>query len=83
MNEFIKFGEICQIVLKILNRNIILMSINGHNSVTNKSHMTGNNPNLDIVNINAYIKGSLTVWALYANFSGSQNAAFELLVWCM
>ena len=29
------------------------------------------------------LKGSLTVWALYAYFSYSQNAAFELLVWCM
>ena len=28
-------------------------------------------------------KGSLTVWALYAYFSDSQDAAFELLVWCM
>ena len=28
-------------------------------------------------------KGSLTVWALYAYFSDSQNAAFELLVKCM
>ena len=28
-------------------------------------------------------KGSLTVWALYAYFSDSQNTAFELLVWCM
>ena len=28
-------------------------------------------------------KGPLTVWALYAYFSDSQNAAFELLVWCM
>ena len=27
--------------------------------------------------------GSLTVWALYAYYSDSQNAAFELLVWCM
>ena len=30
-----------------------------------------------------YLKESLTVWALYAYFSDSQNAAFELLVWCM
>ena len=30
-----------------------------------------------------YGKGSLTVWALYTYFSDSQNAAFELLVWCM
>ena len=29
------------------------------------------------------IKGSLTVWALYAYFSDSQNADFRLLVWCM
>ena len=31
----------------------------------------------------AMAKGSLTVWALYAYFSDSQNAGFELLVWCM
>ena len=29
------------------------------------------------------VKGSLTVWALYAYFSVSKSAAFELLVWCM
>ena len=29
------------------------------------------------------VKGSLTVWALYAYFSDSQNAAFGLLVWYM
>ena len=28
-------------------------------------------------------KGSLTVWVLYAYFTDSQNAAYELLVWCM
>ena len=28
----------------------------GHNSAINKSKMTGNNPNLDLVNMNAYIK---------------------------
>ena len=32
---------------------------------------------------NLRYKGSLTVLALYAYFSDSQNAAFELLVWCM
>ena len=31
-------------------------------------------------NIHLGCKGSLTVWALYAYFSNSQNAAFELLV---
>ena len=34
----------------------MLKSIKGHNSVTNKSKMTGSNPNLDLVNLNAYIK---------------------------
>ena len=33
--------------------------------------------------IQSDVKGSLTVWALYAYFSDSQNAAFELLVWCI
>ena len=31
-------------------------------------------------NLYKWTKGSLTVWALYAYFSDSQNAAFELLV---
>ena len=51
--ELVKF---CQSVLKILTRNKILTSIKGHNSVTNLQKMTGNNPNLDLVNINAHIK---------------------------
>ena len=34
----------------------ILTKITGHNSVTNKPKITGNNPNLDPVNINTYIK---------------------------
>ena len=43
-------------VLKILGGNKILTSIKGHNSVTNLQKITGNNPNLDVVNINAYIQ---------------------------
>ena len=38
---------------------------------------------LDLIQCSYDFKGSLTVWALYAYFSDSQNAAFELLVWCM
>ena len=41
---------------KILSRNKILTSINGHNSVTNKQKITGNNPNLNFVNVNVYSK---------------------------
>ena len=34
------------------------MSIKGHNSVTNLQKMTGNSPNVDLDNINAYSKFS-------------------------
>ena len=44
-------------VLKILSWNEILKSINDHNSVTNLRNIAGNNRNLNVVNINAYIKG--------------------------
>ena len=36
--------------------NKILISIKGYNSVTNLRKMTGNNPNLHLVNIEAYTK---------------------------
>ena len=36
--------------------NIILTSIKGHNSLTNLQKMTANNPNVDFVSINSYIK---------------------------
>ena len=57
MNVYIyNFVKFCQFVLKILSRNKILTSIKGHNSVTNLRKMTGINPNLDLVNLNAYTK---------------------------
>ena len=34
----------------------ILTSIKGHDIVTNKQKITGNNSNLYLVNVNAYIK---------------------------
>ena len=33
-----------------------MISIKGHNYVTNKQKMTGNNPNLDLFNMSAYLK---------------------------
>ena len=45
-----------QFVLKVLSWNEILTSIKGHNSVKYLRKLTCNNPNLDIVNINAYAK---------------------------
>ena len=44
------------LVLKILSGNEILGLIKGHNSGINLGKMTCNNPKLDPVNINPYIK---------------------------
>ena len=41
---------------KILRGKEILTSIKGHDSVINLRKLTRNNPNLDLVNINAYAK---------------------------
>ena len=46
----------CQFVLKILSGNEILVSIKGRNSVKILRKMTGNNPNLDLVNDNVHTK---------------------------
>ena len=43
-------------ILKILSGNVILTSVKGHNSVMNWRKWTLNNPELDVVNINAYAK---------------------------
>ena len=48
--------KICQFVLKILSKNEILTEMKGHNSGTNMGKRICNNPNLDLVNMNAYIK---------------------------
>ena len=45
-----------QLVLEILSRNKILALIKGYNSGTNFRNMPCNNPKLDLVNMNAYIK---------------------------
>ena len=44
----------CQFVLKILSGNEILTSIKGHNSVKILRKMTGNNPELDLVNVDVH-----------------------------
>ena len=46
----------CQFVLKILSGNEILTSIKGHNSFKILRKMTGNNPKLDLVNVDVHIK---------------------------
>ena len=46
----------CQFVLKILSGNKILTSIKGRNSVKILRKMTGNNPKLDLVNVDVHTK---------------------------
>ena len=46
----------CQFNLKILSRNEILKSIKGRNSVKILQKMTGNNPKLDLVNVDVHTK---------------------------
>ena len=46
----------CQLVLKILSENEILTSIKGRNSVNIFRKMMGNNPKLDLVNVDVHTK---------------------------
>ena len=39
-----------------LSVNVILTSIKGHNSLTNLRKMTANNPKVELVSLNSYIK---------------------------
>ena len=46
----------CPAILKILSGNEIQMSIKGRNSVKILRKMTGNNPKLDLVNVDVHTK---------------------------
>ena len=46
----------CRFVIKILSGNEILTSIKGRNSVKILQKMTGNNPKLDLVNVDVHTK---------------------------
>ena len=46
----------CQFVLNILSGNEILTSIKGRNSVKIMRKMTGNNPKLDLLNVEVHTK---------------------------
>ena len=46
----------CPAILKILSGNEILISIKGRNSVKILRKMTGNNPKLDLVNVDVHTK---------------------------
>ena len=53
---YIKFGQILSICSQDIERNEILTSFKGRNSVTNVQKNTVNNLNLDLVNMNVYTK---------------------------
>ena len=53
MQNLVRF---CQFVLEILSGNKILTSIKGRNSVKIMRKMTGNNPKLDLVNVDMHTK---------------------------
>ena len=44
----------CQFVLKILSGNELLTSIKSHNSFKSLQKVTGNNPKLDLVNVDVH-----------------------------
>ena len=56
MLKCINLVRFCQLALKIFSGNEILMSIKGRNSVKILQNMTGNNPKLDLVNVNVHTK---------------------------
>ena len=49
----------CLFVFKILSGNEILTSIKGRNSVKILGKMTGNNPKLDLVNVDVHTNGRI------------------------
>ena len=46
----------CQFILQILSGNEILTLIKGHNSIKILGKITGNNPKLDLVNVDVHTK---------------------------
>ena len=64
----------CQFVLKILSGNEILTSIKGCNSVKILRKSTGNNPKLDVVNVDAHTKFGQILSICSLDIERKQNA---------
>ena len=64
----------CQFVLKILSGNEILTSIKGSNSVKILRKSTGNNPKLDVVNVDAHTKFGQILSICSLDIERKQNA---------
>ena len=59
-------------IFKILSGNEILMSFKDHNTVMNWRKWTLNNPTLDVININAYVKFGQTHSFILKILSGNE-----------
>ena len=64
----------CQFVLKILSGNEILTSIKGRNFVKILGKMTGNNPKLDLVNVDVHTKFSRILSICSQDIERKQNS---------
>ena len=64
----------CQVVLKILSGNEILTPIKGCNSVKILRKMTGNNPKLDLVNVDVHTKFGLILSIRSQDIEQKQNS---------
>ena len=67
MNDY-NLVKFCSYVRKILNGNENLALIKGHNSGTNVRKIICNNPNVDHVNINAFLKSGEILSNLFSRF---------------
>ena len=59
--------------LRILSGSVILTSIKGRNSLTNLPKMTANNPYVDLVSINSYIKFCQNLFICSQDIERKQN----------
>ena len=64
----------CQFFLKILNKNRILTSIKGSNSVANLQKQRFYNTNIDLVNDNVYTKFGLNLFILSQDIEEKPNS---------
>ena len=68
------FVIFCLLVLKILSGNKILTSIKGRNSIKISRKITGNNPKLDLVNVDVHTKFGQILFILSQDIERKRNS---------
>ena len=71
---YTKFSSIPSIDSQDIERNKILTSIKGHNSVAKLRNLTLYNPNLDIINVNVYTKFNSILSVGSPDIEGKRNS---------